>query len=89
MHDLLFENQPHLKLHQLRSYAERLDVDLARYAVEMEHHVAVNEIGRDDDALLDNLTADQSCGTLIAPNRWLFPIMIVVSAADREWQLTL
>ena len=39
MHDLLFENQPHLKLHQLRSYAERLDVDLARYAVEMEHHV--------------------------------------------------
>ena len=39
--------------------------------------------------LLDNLTADQSCGTLIAPNRWLFPIMIVVSAADREWQLTL
>jgi hypothetical protein len=51
--------------------------------------MAVNEIGRDDDALLDNLTADQSCGTLIAPNRWLFPIMIVVSAADREWQLTL
>ena len=41
--------------------------------------MAVNEIGRDDDALLDNLTADQSCGTLIAPNRWLFPIMIVVS----------
>jgi hypothetical protein len=31
----------------------------------------------------------KSCGTLIAPNRWLFPIMIFVSAADREWQLTL
>jgi len=44
MHDLLFENQPHLKLHQLRSYAERLDVDLARYAVEMEHHVYLQRI---------------------------------------------
>ena len=44
MHDLLFENQPHLKLHQLRSYAERLDVDLTRYAVEMEDHVYLQRI---------------------------------------------
>ena len=29
---------------QLRSYAERLDVDLARYAVEMEHHVYLQRI---------------------------------------------
>jgi protein-disulfide isomerase len=44
MHDLLFENQPRLRLHQLRSYAERLDVDLARYAVEMEDHVYLQRI---------------------------------------------
>lgn len=44
MHDLLFENQPHLKLQQLRSYAERLDLDLARYAVEMDDHVYLQRI---------------------------------------------
>jgi protein-disulfide isomerase len=31
MHDLLFENQQHLKANQLRSYAERLELDMARY----------------------------------------------------------
>jgi protein-disulfide isomerase len=35
MHDLLFENQAHLKLPQLRRYAERLELDLARYDAEM------------------------------------------------------
>jgi protein-disulfide isomerase len=36
MHDLLFENQPLLKLQHLRGYAERLELDLARYTAEME-----------------------------------------------------
>jgi len=36
MHDLLFENQAHLKLPQLRHYAERLELDLARYDIEMK-----------------------------------------------------
>src|SRR5262249_13297915 len=31
MHDLLFAHQDHLKLHHLRSYAERLQLDMARY----------------------------------------------------------
>src|SRR5574341_533958 len=31
MHDLLFENQRHLKLPQLRRYAQQLDLDMARY----------------------------------------------------------
>jgi len=44
MHDLLFENQPHLKLPQLRSYAERLDLDLQRYAAEMEDQVYLQRI---------------------------------------------
>jgi protein-disulfide isomerase len=36
MHDLLFENQQHLKASQLRGYAERLELDLARYDAEMK-----------------------------------------------------
>jgi len=36
MHDLLFENQAHLKLPQLRHYAQRLELVLARYDIEMK-----------------------------------------------------
>jgi protein-disulfide isomerase len=41
MHDLLFANQSHLELQQLRRYAERLELDMARYDAEMkeEHHL--------------------------------------------------
>ena len=35
MHDLLFENQRHLELPQLRRYAEQLDLDMGRYDAEM------------------------------------------------------
>jgi protein-disulfide isomerase len=38
MHDLLFNNQPHLKLNQLSSYAERLQLDMAHYTVDMKDH---------------------------------------------------
>jgi protein-disulfide isomerase len=44
MHDLLFENQPRLELHQLHSYAEQLDLDLPRYVAEMEDHVYLQRI---------------------------------------------
>jgi protein-disulfide isomerase len=44
MHDLLFDNQAHLKLHQLRDYAERLELDLARYASEMDDRVYLQRI---------------------------------------------
>jgi len=44
MHDLLFENQAHLKLHQLREYAERLQLDMARYTFEMNDHVHLQRI---------------------------------------------
>jgi protein-disulfide isomerase len=56
MHDLLFDNQPHLKLHQLQSYAERLQVEMARYTAEMDDHVYLQRIrehiqsGRDSGA---------------------------------------
>lgn len=44
MHDVLFENQPHLKLPQLRSYAQRLRLDMARYAADMEDQVYLQRI---------------------------------------------
>ena len=44
MHDLLFDNQAHLKLNQLRGYAERLQLDLPRYDVEMGDHVYLQRI---------------------------------------------
>ncbi|HXA92133.1 MAG TPA: thioredoxin domain-containing protein [Steroidobacteraceae bacterium] len=44
MHDLLFENQLHLKQHDLRSYAERLGLDMARFIAEMDDHVYLQRI---------------------------------------------
>ena len=44
MHDLLFANQPHLKLHQLQGYAERLQLDMSRYAAEMDDHVYLQRV---------------------------------------------
>ncbi len=38
MHDLLFDNQAHLKANALRGYAERLQLDLARYTTDMKDH---------------------------------------------------
>jgi protein-disulfide isomerase len=34
MHDLLFEHQHALKGHHLREYAQKLELDMARYAAE-------------------------------------------------------
>ena len=45
MHDLLFENQAHLKPHQLRSYAELLQLDMARYSADRDDHVYLQRIG--------------------------------------------
>ena len=39
MHDLLFDNQLHLKPNQLHSYAEQLNLDMARYAAEMDDEI--------------------------------------------------
>jgi protein-disulfide isomerase len=44
MHDLLFENQRHLKPAHLRSYAQRLDLDMARYDAEMEQQLYLQRI---------------------------------------------
>jgi protein-disulfide isomerase len=44
MHDLLFENQQHLKANHLRAYAQRLELDLARYDYEMDDHVYLQRV---------------------------------------------
>ena len=44
MLDLLFENQGHLKLNHLRGFAERLQLDLARFDAEMRDRVYLQRI---------------------------------------------
>ena len=44
MHDLLFENQLHLKAKNLRRYAEEAKVDLERYDYEVNDHVYLQPI---------------------------------------------
>jgi len=47
MHDLLFENQRHLKPAQLRSYAERLELDMVRYDADMADTVYLQRVRED------------------------------------------
>jgi protein-disulfide isomerase len=44
MHDLMFANQEHLKINHLHSYAERLQLDMARYTAEMDDQVYLQRI---------------------------------------------
>jgi protein-disulfide isomerase len=44
MHDVLFDNQRHLKPSQLRSYAEQLELDMMRYTAEMDDEVYLQRI---------------------------------------------
>jgi protein-disulfide isomerase len=44
MHDLLFENQTHLKAQHLHGYAERLGLDMARYTAEMDDEIYLQRI---------------------------------------------
>src|SRR6266850_3094222 len=47
MHDLLFDNQRHLKLPQLRGYAQRLELDMLRYDAEMEGELYLQRVRED------------------------------------------
>ncbi len=44
MHDLLFANQDHLQGKHLREYAERLELDMARYDAEMDDEAYLQRI---------------------------------------------
>lgn len=50
MHDLLFDNQRHLRPKDLRGYAERLELDLLRYDAEMEDEVYRQRVREHIDA---------------------------------------
>ena len=47
MHDLLFDNQQHLKVPQLRAYAERLELDMVRYDADMADTVYLQRVRED------------------------------------------
>lgn len=47
MHDLLFENQLHLKEKDLRDYATKAGLDLERYDYEMKDHVYLQRVQED------------------------------------------
>src|SRR5690242_361514 len=49
MHDLLFENQPHLKDPQLRRYAEQLELDMRRYDADMGDTVYLQRVREDTE----------------------------------------
>jgi protein-disulfide isomerase len=44
MHDLLFDNQRHLKLHQLRGYAEKLELEMVRYDADMDDEISLQRV---------------------------------------------
>ena len=44
MHDLLFENQTHLKAQHLHAYAERLDLNMSRYTAEMDDEIYLQRV---------------------------------------------
>ena len=44
MHDLLFDNQLHLKAPNLRGYAESLQLDMTRYTAELDDHIYLQRI---------------------------------------------
>jgi protein-disulfide isomerase len=44
MHDLLFQNQAHLKDKDLYRYAAQVDLDLVRYAAEMDDHIYLQKV---------------------------------------------
>jgi protein-disulfide isomerase len=47
MHDLLFENQAHLKAKSLALYAAKVDLDLKRYEYEMNDHFYLQHVQED------------------------------------------
>ncbi len=47
MHDLLFDNQSHLKPKDLQHYAERLSLDMTRYHAEMDDHIYLQKVRED------------------------------------------
>jgi protein-disulfide isomerase len=47
MHDLLYDNQRHLKATQIRGYAERLELDMSRFDAEMGDTLYLQRVRED------------------------------------------
>jgi protein-disulfide isomerase len=47
MHDLLFENQPRLDRRDLEGYARRIELDMTRFAAELDGHAHVGRVRGD------------------------------------------
>jgi protein-disulfide isomerase len=54
MHDVLFANQDHLQGPHLRTYAERLGLDMARYRAEMDDQVYLQRVREQLQSGLDS-----------------------------------
>jgi protein-disulfide isomerase len=54
MHDLLFENQLHLRPKDLQAYAARLGLDMARYTAEMDDQVYLQRVREQQRSGLDS-----------------------------------
>lgn len=44
MHDLLFENQRHLQLDNLRDYAARIDLDMPRFTADLDDEIYLQRV---------------------------------------------
>jgi protein-disulfide isomerase len=60
MHDLLFENQSHLKPQHLHNYAEQLGLDMARYTAEMDDEIYLQRVR-------EHLASGQQSGVRATP----------------------
>jgi len=60
MHDLLFENQLHLKLPRLYEYARQLDLDMARFTAEMDDEIYIQRVR-------DNQRSGEASGVRATP----------------------
>jgi protein-disulfide isomerase len=64
MHDLLFQHQTHLKHKQLLSYAEELELDMARYTDDLDDHIYLQRVR-------EHMTSGRSSGVRATPTFFL------------------
>jgi protein-disulfide isomerase len=69
MHDLLFDNQRHLKPPQIRGYAERLELDMERYDADLQDTVYLQRVREDIEG--GNLSGVRATPTFFVNGRLL------------------
>lgn len=79
MHDLLFENQLHLKAASLRRYAAAAELDLERYDYEMRDHVYLQRVQ-------EHLASGRASGVRATPTFYLNGVVHDVSFGLEQLQ---